>query len=81
MDSYFRIICERCGVHFLGHPAPDFPNLSLPPNAVTISSVEYCPFCVMQSRPVSPRTQFLCKVVKELEEFKSGTRVTSKSSR
>jgi hypothetical protein len=70
IDSYFRIICDRCGAHFLGTPVHEFPNRLLPPNNVTVSTVEYCPFCVMEARPVSHRTLFLCQVVKELDEFK-----------
>lgn len=72
MDSQFRIICERCGVHFLAQPAPDFEGAVLPPNSVTIATVEHCAFCVMQKREVSYRTKFLCQVVKELNELKGG---------
>jgi hypothetical protein len=70
IDSYFRIICDRCGVHFLGTPAHEFPNRILPANSVTISIVEHCPFCVMESHPISHRVQFLCQVVKERDQLK-----------
>ncbi len=71
IDSQFKIICERCGVHFSAVPGHEFPNVVLPADSVTISTVEYCPFCVMRPMPVSHRARFLCHVVKELQELKA----------
>jgi len=70
MNSYFRIICDRCGVHFLATPHPEFLGATLPSNSITIATVEYCAFCITQKRDVSYRTKFLCEVVKQLDELK-----------
>lgn len=70
IQSYFRIICDRCGVHFLATPHPEFGEMKLPENTATIATVDHCAFCIMQRREVSHRTLFLCRVVKELEELK-----------
>jgi hypothetical protein len=68
----FKIICDRCGSMYEAQPAPDYPPFTLAPDCVTVATVEHCAVCLFQARPVSHRTLFLCKVVNELEDLKSG---------
>jgi hypothetical protein len=69
----FKIICDRCGALYDAVPSSDFGVVDwLKPNTMTVATVEHCSRCVMEARPVSHRTLFLCKVVKELEDLKRG---------